>query len=80
MTGCDPYGVVEECGRNVYPGSATPGYGDGYAPHTSRMRIPADAGEYDSHLWKYKRIRRPQICCTPEEVQRKLTRGTLGTG
>jgi len=24
--GCDPCGVVEECGWDVYPGSATPGY------------------------------------------------------
>ena len=37
--GCDPYGV--ECGRgvDVAPGSGDPGLWDGYAPHTSIMRI-----------------------------------------
>ena len=55
----------EEC----VPGVFNPGLCDGYAPHTSRMRILTDAGEYDLRMWKYKRIRIPRIYCTPEGVQ-----------
>ena len=34
--GCDPDGVVGECGVNVYPGSSTPGYKMGM------LRIPQE--------------------------------------
>ena len=72
--GCYPYRVGYGRVMEGPRGLATPGYGDGYAPHTSIMRILSDAGEYDLHWWKYKRIRIPQICCTPRGAEENDSR------
>ena len=69
--GCDPDGVVEECGGGWYPGSSTPGYKMGM------LRIPQECASFgcgrkhDSHLWNYKRIRIPKMR-NPKEVQRDI--------
>ena len=69
--GCDPYGVgygrVVEVPRGLRPRAM----GWVCSAYLNNAH-PSDAGGYDFHRWKYKRIRRYRVCCTPEGVQRKI--------
>ena len=65
--GCDPYGVGWGRGVDGSPGSMTPGYGDGYAPHTSDLLHPNGVQKKMIHTSEsIKRIYVSGVCRIPE--------------